>query len=1525
MAKHLLSHAFWTPPASPSPAARYPASWGSLLAVPLLCFAGSAWAAHDLVLQHTGPSNAAVTSTATYTVNLDNTHPTFKDTATGVQLTYVYPTANANFAGPARFTNGSGSCAEGTPGTVVCTLADVPYGVSNLQVQFDLYITGADLAANWNGSGVAINPTATVTSTNDQIPGNETETVNTTIEAGTDLGVTLTSTPVTPATLVTGGIWTHDIVVTNNGPLNTTNAKVTLVPPAAGMRWDPSSLPSGCAIVAPNVVCTVPGTFNTGATYSFTGLKAQAIGGGGSSLVVTTSVSSALPDNKADNNSANSSVSVTSGTDLKLALGASGGTILAGSPSTITVTPTYTGDVPSNPQFTITIPPTLTVNTAAPPTVSGWSGCSWGGNTTLTCTTWTGTGVPGADQPMGSVSFPVTGPVGTHNITGTVTSASTEANLANNSTTVPVQFAAPTVNVTVAKSGPQAPYNKFTQGATIQYTVTLTNPNTSNVGYWGDLEFTENAPAGLDITSIAPTPADAAWACTATGCKKTYAQATPLAPNSSVRFTVTATVTDNTGVSLVNNVCRAAFNHPLGVSQPQVCVNAGSVTGNPAGPGTDLAVVKTVTTAAADIKAGEWLAYEIDVSNGGTPSNPATNVTVKDTLNNLATGIGSPAASFEMTAIPAGWTCSNGATPLTAGSTVNAATVNLSCTTATFAASSSAKVAFRIRPLGNDINGNDRARTNTATVESETQEPNFNNNTSSVTSQVHAKTDFTIAKAVSNGWDGSPAGSSPGKTGTELQYTVTVSNAGATSGANNVIVTDVLPENVTYLGILGSTPPACTGVATNTATTSTAKTLTCTWSTFPTSGDRSFIVRIRPNHEWQGKTLVNNVYVNVEPGTTTPKAGTTEETNYGNNSAQASATAGEADIDLQVAKRDTTDPVMVGADVDYEVTIINNGPSVATNASIYDYVPVKGFTWKGNVRFFHVTPTGTRGAEILAPEQGTLGMSCSKTPAVGAYATGGEDKTQPNKLNWLWPMNVTGDTSTNSNYVNGQWDPRIASQADIICNMGTLLKDDKRMLVYTLHAEERGVYMNHAIVRSQEHIDRKAEGFADAVWNNDAIQHRTTVRSVPDVDLVKTVSKSPVALREPFTYTITVTNKLTAEPAFAPQVRDVLPANMELTGAPTLTAGATDLTGGAFACYAPPTAPDVPPAVGAGSKAGDTAFVCRLGTGVKPGAAVVITVPVRVTGGGAASLENTAALHLDTDLDFDSEPPPVTEHKVPVDVVVSSIAGNVYHDANNNGAIDPGEAPIDGVTITLTGMDDYGNPVSLTATTVGGAYKFDNLAPGTYTVTETHPNTWMDGKDTVGVFGSNPGSGTAGNDVISAVVLPADTHGTEYNFGELKPLPAGQTTASISGYVYHDVNDDGNKDPGEAPIGGVTIMLTGANGDVRTATTDASGFYQFTGLEPGVVYTVVETQPGGWTDGKDTVGTVFTDTGGGGNDRFTVTPGSGQDGLNWNFGERKPSSPASIPTLSEWGLIILSMLLAAFALRRMPLPSGRRM
>ena len=117
---------------------------------------------------------------------------------------------------------------------------------------------------------------------------------------------------------------------------------------------------------------------------------------------------------------------------------------------------------------------------------------------------------------------------------------------------------------------------------------------------------------------------------------------------------------------------------------------------------------------------------------------------------------------------------------------------------------------------------------------------------------------------------------------------------------------------------------------------------------------------------------------------------------------------------------------------------------------------------------------------------------------------------------------------------------------------------------------------------------------------------------------------------------------------------------------------------------------------------------------------------------------------------------------------VASIAGTVYHDRNDNGAIDIGEEGIGGVTINLT----QGGIIFATTTTgPDGKYNFPNLAPGNYTVVEVNPAGWIDGKDTVGV-GASGGLGTAGNDVISNVTLAGGDAATEYNFGERKP-PGG--------------------------------------------------------------------------------------------------------------------------------------------------------
>ena len=72
-------------------------------------------------------------------------------------------------------------------------------------------------------------------------------------------------------------------------------------------------------------------------------------------------------------------------------------------------------------------------------------------------------------------------------------------------------------------------------------------------------------------------------------------------------------------------------------------------------------------------------------------------------------------------------------------------------------------------------------------------------------------------------------------------------------------------------------------------------------------------------------------------------------------------------------------------------------------------------------------------------------------------------------------------------------------------------------------------------------------------------------------------------------------------------------------------------------------------------------------------------------------------------------------------VVLSGIAkvgGRTFEDVDNNGQRDAGDMGIPNVSVTLTGTDVDGNPVTLNTTTgADGTYQFDGLTPGTYKVT----------------------------------------------------------------------------------------------------------------------------------------------------------------------------------------------------------------
>ncbi len=224
-----------------------------------------------------------------------------------------------------------------------------------------------------------------------------------------------------------------------------------------------------------------------------------------------------------------------------------------------------------------------------------------------------------------------------------------------------------------------------------------------------------------------------------------------------------------------------------------------------------------------------------------------------------------------------------------------------------------------------------------------------------------------------------------------------------------------------------------------------------------------------------------------------------------------------------------------------------------------------------------------------------------------------------------------------------------------------------------------------------------------------------------------------------------------------------------------------------------------------------------------------------------------------------------------------SLSGNVYNDANNNGTLDSGEAGIGGVSVALTGTDYRGAAVSTSTTTLAdGTYSFADLLPGNYTITETQPAGWLDGLDSVGTQG-----GTTGNDVLSDINLAPGVNGTDNNFGELALVPS-----SLCGYVYYDKCNDGTKNSGDPGIACVTITLSGTdylgNSVSETTTTASDGSYCFMNLVPGT-YTLTETQPSGWLDGKDTIGSQGGTTG---NNVFSnIVLGNGVNGVNNNFGE----------------------------------------
>lgn len=210
-----------------------------------------------------------------------------------------------------------------------------------------------------------------------------------------------------------------------------------------------------------------------------------------------------------------------------------------------------------------------------------------------------------------------------------------------------------------------------------------------------------------------------------------------------------------------------------------------------------------------------------------------------------------------------------------------------------------------------------------------------------------------------------------------------------------------------------------------------------------------------------------------------------------------------------------------------------------------------------------------------------------------------------------------------------------------------------------------------------------------------------------------------------------------------------------------------------------------------------------------------------------------------------------------------SLGDRVWFDIDSDGVQDLGEPGIPGVKITA--VDTCTGVVRTATTDANGTYLFENLGPCTYEVS-------LD--STTLPAGTIPTFDLSGPiDRVATVDLAVGDNRRDVDFGE---VGAG----SLGDRIWNDADDDGVQDPGEAGIPGVTVTLTSVNclGLTRTATTDASGNYTFTGL-PACEYTVTvdpATVPADLAQSGDLDSVLDNKT--------TVKLGAGEDRVDLDFG-----------------------------------------
>jgi len=938
----------------------------------------------------------------------------------------------------------------------------------------------------------------------------------------------------------------------------------------------------------------------------------------------------------------------------------------------------------------------------------------------------------------------------------------------NTNTTLDFGFF-PQIDLSISKTVNAAESNIRENGQVV-FDIAILNdaPAGTNLVDATNVVFTDTLPAGLTFVEFRNLPAAASQP-TVNGQTASVNVGT-ISPNqAAVEFQIVADIAANQTVDITNTASVATSDqvdvNPANNADPEVVALTSA----------DLVITKTDTP--DPVSAGGQLTYVITVQNNGPDT--AQGIVVTDTL------------PPEVTFVPNSGTFLSGTGVITEPAAPGDDVV---INVGDLASGASAEIQITVTVADNapgTIN-------NVATVTSDpNNDPDLSNNTTNEETTVERTVDVAIAKSLA-------AGSSV-VAGGQFTYVIEVTNNGP-SEARGVQVTDALDAALTFVSFDAGT----SGV---TRVAGDDQNLTFDVGTLAAQQTETFTITVALDSSATG-TLENEAVITT----------TDIDTNAANDRDTVS-NAIARDIVLAVTKSvnvttavpgvvDPNNPALV-----YTIVVTNNGVSDATGVFVTDDLSdefaanritsvaidpgvgtVSNDTTTQTPRVdFGTVPAGesrqfTITAEIPAGATGVIDNEAVANSDAGTPVTSAEvTTTLTPQFDLIVDKSVTGNGNVgpgdqvtfnilvSHNTENGGQSPSTATgvvitdelpagltfvSATLGGNAVSLTPDANGVLTFpafdlapgatraativaTVNANASGTLTNTVSIAADA-------GETDTTNNSDTAIVTATPRA--ELTVAKSVNDTLSQPGGTLVYSVTVTN---SGPSAASNVvaTDTLPAGV------TFVSG-TDPNGATFTST-----------VGNVNVSGQTITVN--GGTLDANESFSFSITATVNAGVTAPQVNNVSVTTDTpegDPNNNSASATTT-----IDPRTSSIQGAVFVDLNNDGIQDPGEA-IPNVQIQLSGTNVFGQQVSANTTTdANGNYVFDNLAAGTYTVTQIQPPGFRQGSEVVGT-NANPNP-TVTDNVFAQMGLAANTNAAGFNFIELELLDALSKRRFLASYV----------------------------------------------------------------------------------------------------------------------------------------------